>query len=315
MGDETVAGIGEFGLLARLTARLPQGTHVVLGPGDDAAVLSVADGQVVVSTDLLLENRHFRRDWSSAEDVGCKAAACNLSDINAMGGVGTALLVGLGIPADLPTAWALEFADAIAEEASRVGASVVGGDVSGADTVVIAVTALGTCVHGIVTRSGAQAGDVVAIAGRLGWASAGFAVLSRGFRSPRVVVEAHQRPRPPYDAGPEAARLGAHAMVDVSDGLVADLGHVAVASAVAIDIDSRSFEIDEPLQAVGAAVGVNPLSFVLNGGDDYALAATFASPAQLPDSWRVVGSVYEGDPGVTVDGAAYVGPAGHQHFR
>jgi thiamine-monophosphate kinase len=313
----TVGDAGEFAVVDAVTARFAQGAHVDVGPGDDAAVVAVPGGEVVASLDMLVQNRHFRLDWSNADDVGHKAAAENLSDINAMGGTATALLVGLGAPSELATSWALQFADGLAAEASEVGASVVGGDLTAADLVTIAITALGTCEHGVVRRSGARPGDVVALAGRVGWAAAGFAVLARGFRSPRAVVEAHRQPHPPYGAGPQAARLGATAMIDVSDGLLQDLGHVAAASSVAIDVASQRLEVADPLRAVGAALGVDPMSFVLTGGDDYCLAATFPSGTELPPEWREIGTVTEtGEPGtVTVDGAPYEQPGGHQHYR
>ena len=200
-------------------------------------------------------------------------------------------------------------------EADLVGASIVGGDLSRADAVTISVTVLGSCVGEPVLRSGARPGDLVAVKGRLGWAAAGLAVLGRGFRSPRVVVEAHRRPEPPYDAGPEAAVLGATSLIDVSDGLLADLGHVARASGVLIDVDPTALSVAEPLQAVGAAVGVDPLSFVLTGGDDHALAATFPaghrhSPRAGPSSARS----REGS-GVLVAGEPYEGSEGWDHFR
>jgi thiamine-monophosphate kinase len=313
---QRIADLGEFAVVTMLREVSIPGPHVVLGPGDDAAVVRFGRDEVLISTDLLIENRHFRRDWSAAGEVGAKAAAANLSDINAMGGRGTALVVAFGAPADLPVEWARDCAKGLTEEAAVVGASVVGGDLSAADQVVLAVTVLGSCTDGVVTRAGARPGDLVAVAGRLGWASAGYGVLARGFRSPRVVVDAHRRPHPPYDAGPQAALLGATAMVDVSDGLLADLGHIAAASDVAIDVEVARFEIDDPLRAVGAAIGVDPLSFVLSGGDDYALAATFPDSADLPEEWRVVGRVSEpGDvAAVTVDGASYDGSAGHRHF-
>ena len=211
---------------------------MIVGPGDDAAVLATADGRVVVTTDLLVENRHFRRDWSSADDIGHKAAAQNLADVAAMGAVPTGLVVGLGAPADLPAAGA-GLCRRPAGGVRALGVSVVGGDVVRSDVVVVAMTALGDLQgRAPVTRAGARPGDVVAVCGRLGWAEAGFRVLSRGFRSPRVLVEAHRRPVVPYRAGPQAAELGATAMCDVSDGLLADLGHVAQASGVAVDIDS-----------------------------------------------------------------------------
>ncbi|MEP6667466.1 MAG: thiamine-phosphate kinase [Nocardioidaceae bacterium] len=313
----TFGELGEFAIVSELTSRFAQGSHVRVGPGDDAAVVEVPGGQVVASLDMLIENRHFRRDWSSATDIGHKAAAENLSDINAMGGRTTALLVGLGAPPELDLTWAMEFADGLAGEVDKVSASVVGGDLTRADVITISISVLGVCDHGVVRRSGAQPGDLVALAGRQGWAAAGFAVLGRGFRSPRAVADAHRRPDPPYAAGPQAAQLGATAMIDISDGLLQDLGHVAVASGVAIDVQSGSFEIAEPLQAVGAALGVDPMSFMLTGGDDYGLLATFPTDTALPDGWRQIGTVLEtAEAGaVTVDGAEYDESAGHQHFR
>jgi thiamine-monophosphate kinase len=315
--DATLADVGEFGLISALTDLFPQGEHVLIGPGDDAAVLRVRTGHVVVSTDLMVEGRHFRRDWASAEDVGHRAAAQNLSDINAMGGRATSLTIGLAAPSDLPAAWALDFARGFADECATVGASVVGGDLTRADEVMIAVTVIGACTTAPVVRSGAEAGDVLAVVGRQGWAAGGLAVLGRGFRSPRVLVEAYRRPQPPYDAGKVAADAGATAMIDVSDGLLADAGHLAEASGVAIDVRSGAFEIPEPLQAVGAALGADPLQFILAGGDDHPLLATYPDEGSVPAGWQVVGTVSEpgeDGPGVTVDGAAYDGPTGWTHF-
>ena len=314
--DATLTDAGEFGLISALTEVFTQGEQVLIGPGDDAAVLRVKTGHVVVSTDLMVEGRHFRREWASAEDVGHRAAAQNLSDVNAMGGRATSLTIGLAAPADLPVQWALDFARGFADECALVGASVVGGDVTRSDQLVIAVTVLGACTQAPVVRSGAEPGDVLAICGRQGWAAGGLAVLGRGFRSPRVLVEAYRRPEPPYDAGRVAAEAGATAMIDVSDGLLADAGHVAQGSGVSIDVHRSAFEVPEPLQAVGAALGADPLQFILGGGDDHALLATFPE-GSVPEGWSVIGSVVEAGPdgpAVTVDGAPYEGPTGWVHF-
>lgn len=310
----TVSEIGEFGLIKRVTAGLGSLQSVLVGPGDDAAVLATPDGRVVASTDLLIENRHFRRDWSTGEDVGHKAAARNFADIAAMGANPTALLVGFGAPGELDLAWVDGLMAGLREECGALGAAIVGGDVTAADVITLGVTALGDLEgREPVTLAGARAGDVVAVAGRLGWAAAGFAILGRGFRSPVQVVTAHRRPEPPYAEGPRAAQMGATSMTDVSDGLIADLGHIADASGVRIDLRADLFVIPTKIKEVGAALNVDPLVWVLTGGDDYALAATFPRGTVLPPEWVVVGSVTDGE-GVRVDGRRWpVG--GHEHFR
>jgi thiamine-monophosphate kinase len=302
-------------LIRRVVARLGTGPAVLLGPGDDAAVVAAPDGRVVASTDVLVDGRHFRRDWSSARDIGHRAAAANLADIAAMGAVPTALLVALCAPADLAVAWVEELADGLAEEAAGAGAAVVGGDMSASPVLTIAVTALGDLQgRKPVCRDGARPGDVLALAGRIGYAAGGYTVLSRGFRSPKLLVEAHRRPAVPYLAGPAAAVLGATSMIDVSDGLLADLGHIARASAVGIDVRTDVFAVPAPMRDAASALGVDPYTWILAGGDDHPLAATFPPAVALPEDWLVIGAVSEGS-GVTVDGRPYTGPAGWEHFR
>lgn len=313
----TVAEAGEFGTIAQIVARFGTGPHVLLGPGDDAAVVAVRTGRVAMTTDVLVEGRHFRRDWAEAADIGARAAAQSLSDVNAMGGRTTALTVGLAVPAETPLTWVTGLADGLAEEAALVGATVVGGDLTRSDSVVISVTAIGEVDGEPLTRSGARPGEVVAVNGRLGWAAAGLGVLGRGFRSPRAVVEAYRRPSVPYAAGPQAVQIGATSLVDVSDGLVADLGHVCTASGVDAALESAALLVDEPVAAVGAALGVDPLSFVLTGGDDHALVATFPATLDLPEGWVVVGRVVETSEErgrVLVDGAVPEGVGGFRHF-
>ena len=231
-----------------------------------------------------------------------------------MGAVPTAVLVGFGTPPDLDVAWVDGLMAGLREECGALGAAIVGGDITAADQITLAVTALGDLQgRSPVTLAGASPGDVVAVTGRLGWAAAGFAVLGRGFRSPVQVVAAHRRPEPPYGAGPRAADLGATSMTDVSDGLVADLGNIAAASGVRVELKAAQIDVPTKLREVGAALNVDPLVWVLTGGDDYALAATFPAGTDLPEEWRVIGAVVEGD-GVRVDGRRWpVG--GHEHFR
>jgi thiamine-monophosphate kinase len=311
----SIAESGEFGLIGRIVARLGDASSALLGPGDDAAVVAAPDGRVVASTDVLVEGRHFRRDWCSAADVGHRAAGANLADIAAMGAAPTALLVALSAPTDLEVSWAEDLAGGLAEEAALVGASVVGGDVSAGPTLTIAVTALGDLRgRAPVVRTGAQPGDVLALAGRTGWAAAGYAILSRGFRTPKVFVEAYRRPLVPYEAGTAAAAAGATAMIDVSDGLLQDVGHIAEDSVVGIDIRKDTFEIHAQMRDAAGALGVDPYLWILAGGDDHALAATFPPDTALPPGFTVIGSVHEGT-GVTVDRMAWQGGTGWDHFR
>ena len=267
----------------------------------------------MASTDLFIEGRHFRRDWSTANDVGHKAAAKNFADIAAMGAVPTAVLIGFATPGTLEIEWVDGLMAGLREECGEVGAAIVGGDVSEAEVIMLGVTALGDLEgRNPVTLDGAQPGNVVAFAGRLGWASAGYAVLARGFRSPVQVVNAHRRPEMPYREGPHAADLGATAMTDVSDGLLADVGHIASASGVRIDIRAALVPMPSRLKEVGAALNVDPLVWVLTGGDDYALVATFPAGTTLPQPWIVIGTVAEGE-GVRVDNMSWA-VGGHEHF-
>ena len=349
--DGSIADLGEWGLIAALKARMPAGALTSVGIGDDSAVVTAPSGSVVAAVDLLIEGRHFRRDWSSAYDIGVKAAARSLADIAAMGAVNTALLVALAAPGTLPARWATELAQGLASEATRAGAGVVGGDTARADAVTLSVTALGDLENRRpVLRSGARPGDMIAVAGPLGHAAAGLALLAAG--GPAVSVElsslvaAQRRPAPPYGAGPEAACLGATAMIDVSDGLLADLGHVAAASGVQINVSSSRLAPDTVLREAAASLPSSPefhrttsaysppsipqepplrgnlslqnlaaiaQEWVLTGGEDHSLVAAFPPGTVLPDRWRAIGEVLPGA-GVTVDGAPHAGPGGWQHF-
>jgi thiamine-monophosphate kinase len=353
-GDDpqTLAGVGEFGLIAELSAALPAGPRTLVGIGDDAAVLATPDGRVVATTDFMLEGRHFRRDTSSARDVGHKAAARSLADLAAMGAVPSALLVALAAPADLPVSWARDLAAGLAAECARVpGASVIGGDTARADQVLLAVTGLGDLAgRAPVLRSGAAPGDVVAVAGPLGHAAAGLALLSAGVRADRLsagvradrlsagvradrLVTAQRRPAPPYDAGPQAADLGATAMIDISDGLLADLGHIAAASGVLIDLSRAALGPDDQLLAAAHFLGRTDsrspspehtaLTWVLAGGEDHSLAATFPAGTALPPRWTVIGTVrpvpgcsvpISPGPGVVVDSQPWGQAPGWDHF-
>ncbi len=316
--DGTIGEVGEFGLIDRLTAGLTSNAHVIVGPGDDTAIVSAPDGRTLVTVDVLVEGKHFRRDWSTAVDIGRKAAAASLADIAAMGATATALVVSFAAPADLPASWALQCMSGLAEEAALVGASIVGGDISAADSIVISVTALGDLAQAKpVLRSGAKPGDRIALAGRVGWSAAGLAVLSRGFRSPRILVNAHRFPEPPYSCGPLAAKAGATSMIDVSDGLIADARHIAEASTVVMNLSSAALEIPEEIRATAAAYNVDPRLWLLTGGEDHALLATFSGRKKLPAGFIEIGlvdAVGDDGPGVVVDGVRDNSRGGHRHF-
>jgi thiamine-monophosphate kinase len=343
-----------------MAQRLAPGPGTVVGIGDDAAVLAAPDGRVVATTDFLLEGRHFRRDWAGPADIGHRAAVRSLADVAAMGARPTALLVAFAAPPALSSAWALELSAGLAAEAARAGATVAGGDTARFDVVLLAVTGLGD-LQGArpVTRAGARPGDVLAVAGPLGHSAAGLALLAAGYREPALLaaghrepaalVAAHLRPAPPYEAGPEAARLGATALMDVSDGLLADLEHIARASGVAIDVHPAALDPTPLIPAaelLGPGVPPTPptpqapptpqtpqipqtpstpqapqtpqasqtaLEWMLTGGEDHSLVAAFPAGTTLPPRWRVVGEVRAGH-GVLVDGHPHAGPGGWEHF-
>jgi thiamine-monophosphate kinase len=263
----------------------------------------------VATTDLLVEGRHFRLDWSTPYDVGRKAAAQNLADLAAMGARPTALLVGFGAPGSFSSSAAIELARGLADEAASAGASVVGGDVVASPSVVVAVTALGSLDgRAPVTRAGARVGDVVVVAGSLGGAAAGLAALTAG-RTDLAAVAAHRVPSPPYADGVALAEAGATAMIDVSDGLTGDLAHVARASGVGFEIDVAALPVAACVAEAAAALGVDGQEWVLGGGDDHALVATVPHGVT---GWPVVGRVVA-EPGIRWHSARVVPPA-WDHF-
>ncbi|WP_036477730.1 thiamine-phosphate kinase [Mycobacterium sp. URHD0025] len=311
---DTLAGAGEFVVIDRLVAGRAQADAVTLGPGDDAAVVTAADGRIVVSTDMLVQDRHFRLDWSSPHDIGRKAIAQNAADIEAMGGRSTVFVVAFGAPSDTPVGAAAELADGLWDEARLLGASIAGGDLVSAPQWVISVTVLGDLGgREPVCRSGARPGDTVAVVGELGRSAAGYALLQRGVDGFPELRQRHLTPQPPYGQGAHAAAGGATSMTDVSDGLLADLGHIASASGVGIDVARGLLDGDrEAVAEAAAAVGADPWQWVLGGGEDHPLAATF--PDVLPPGWRAIGRVIDSPAEVLVDGAPWGGSAGWQSF-
>ena len=305
--DPQLGDLSEGRVLQAILARTAPASHAILGPGDDAAVVAAPSGSVVATTDTLVHGPDFRLAWTSGYDLGWKAAAVNLADVAAMGARPTALLVALAVPRDLRLSFVERLADGFREACAALapGCGVVGGDLTVSDVLTVAVTALGDLEgRAPVTRSGARNGDVVAVAGELGLAARGLAVLFRRFRDgdtpvpvdtallaagESAAVDAQLRPAPPIGLGTMAAIAGATAMMDVSDGLALDAGRMADASGVSLSLD-------------GAALGADARA-ALAGGEDHALLATFPPDALAP-GFRVIGRVTErGEAGVLCDGA------------
>ncbi|OAH51434.1 thiamine-phosphate kinase [Microbacterium oleivorans] len=291
MGELRVRDVSEAELLRRILRVLGPLSRAEVGPGDDAAVLAVPGGRVVATTDTLVHGPDFRLAWTSPRDLGYKAAAVNLADVAAMGARPTALLVALALPDSLPAAFvddlATGFRDALHELAP--GCAVEGGDLTVSDTLTVAVTALGV-LDGVspVLRSGARPGDDVAVAGDLGAAARGLRLLFTRFRDDegrpvavdlasltereRRDLSAQLRPQPPVRLGLAAARAGATALMDVSDGLVLDATRLADASEVTLLIEA---DLDDD---------------ALSGGEDHALLACFPA-GTVPAGFTVIGRV------------------------
>ena len=314
----TVAEVGEDELLAMvfpILAAEGESVDVTVGPGDDAAVLALGEGGLVATTDAVVHGRDWRDEWSTGADVGAKVAAQNVADVAAMGARPVALLVTLVMAPSTEVEWVLDLARGLASVAGPAGCPVVGGDLSSAPegVLTVSVTALGALDgRRPVLRSGAQAGDVVAVAGSLGLSGAGLHLLQTGrpAADPQAVA-VHRRPVPPIGLGPVAADAGATSMIDLSDGLLRDVSRVAAASGVGVDLHSAALAADvarlEP--AVGAEMA---RECVLGGGEEHSLVATFPADSVVPDGFRVIGAVRAGG-GLTVDGIPQQ-PRGWDHF-
>jgi len=320
----TLADLGESGLVAKILARISesqvQSSSVEIAAGDDAAVINTSGSSFVLSVDMYVEGKHFRTDWSTAIEIGRRCAAASIADVCAMGAIPVGVLLAIGLPSTTASPWVEDFMAGFMQETSDASSILLGGDVSGSESIVISVTALGTVVTGAaITRSGARAGDIVGICGRSGMAAGGLRVLQRGLRSPRALVDAFRVPEIDYSAGVRAAEGGATSMIDVSDGLVADLENIARESGVGIEIDTEKIVVPAELVSTAAAFGADPMAWILAGGDDHAFVATFPPTKPLPAGFAAIGTVVIDRVGeVHIDGVryedAYGATPGFQHF-
>jgi len=273
---------------------------VLVGIGDDAAVIKAALTPIALASDMAVEGTHFSRNWSSLYEIGAKITAANLADIFAMGGRPEYLLVSAALPKSITVEEVEELALGIADEAALVGASVVGGDLASSEKIVISISAFGAVGRPIL-RSGAKVGDQVVVSKLPGESAAGLEYLKRGVLDSSSAH--HRHPTVDYQSA-QAISAIAHSMIDVSDGLVSELSHLASASGVGIAIErdllaSSSDYAD--LARVAADLGVDVWQWVLHGGEDHIFLATIPRETSIPKGFMVIGDVIEGSR-VTVDG-------------
>ena len=276
---------------------------VLLGIGDDAALVAPGSGQTVLTTDMLIEGVHFERGSISPRDLGAKVIVVNVSDIAAMAASPRYALVSLGLPEDVEAAWVVELAAGMRAACDEYALALVGGDTDRAPVVVVSVSVVGDVAPGrAVLRSGAGAGDAVVVTGELGAAAGGFA-LSRAHPSRaaaalsrpwgRELAEALARPVARVGEARILAQAGATAMMDISDGLAKDLARLCRASGVGARVELARVPVAAALRAGAGTLGVDALALALGGGEDYELLATLppeavaAARAELADGFGV----------------------------
>ena len=276
---------GEFDLIGRISAQVrssvPDG---VTGIGDDCAVIPQRDGlDTLVTTDLLVEDRHFLLDDIGPFDLGWKSAAVNISDIAAMGGRPESAFLSIALPGRIGPEWVERFIAGFMELAGRYGVALLGGDTSASpDKLFINITVLGSCRHGAaLQRSGARPGDLVCVTGTLGDSAAGLKlIIEHSSNAVAYLRERHYRPEPRVGEGIAlAATPGVHSMMDISDGIASDLPHILEASGAGAEIDLRRLPLSQELSDICAAHGWDAAELAVGGGEDYELLLTVAPEA------------------------------------
>jgi thiamine-monophosphate kinase len=334
----TLHQLGERGLIERVRQRLgPPPADVLLGIGDDSAAVAWPGGTLLLTTDTLVEDVHFRRKTTGLRDLGAKALAVNLSDIAAMGGEPRFALLALALPPSMPLADLDDLCAGLADMAGRHAVAVIGGDTcADPDRIVLTLTLVGRVEGAPVARSGARAGDAILVTGSLGAAAAGLAVLERGAAmAPPIpdalsapLLAAHRVPTPRVAEGRAARAAGAAAMIDLSDGLATDLGHIAAQSGVGAEVRLAALPVTEPTRRVAELLGEPAWGWAVSGGEDYELCLTARPEAAAALARRVTAET--GTP-VTVigevrpaaDGVRFLDErgrpvevrAGFEHFR
>lgn len=281
--------------------------NVLIGIGDDGAVIAPSSRKSVLAADMAIEGVHFNRKWSTLREIGAKITAANLADIYAMGGDPKYLLVSAGLTADFGIAEITELAQGIAEEAALVGASVVGGDISRAEQLVISISVFGE-VEKPITRSAAKVGDSVVISGLPGKSAAGLIQLQSGVTD-SPFISAHKKPIVNYQLAKKFRNV--NSMCDVSDGLLSELNHIASASGVGIELDSKLIADIPGFKELEAGAQSDVWELVLSGGEDHVFVATTST--EIPEGAFVIGRVDSGT-GVKVSGISNLPATGFRHF-
>jgi len=286
--------LGEFGIIDLFRSHARRANPwVTVGIGDDCAVMDM-DGQrsLLVTTDMLLEDVHFRRSWARPRQLGWKSAAVNISDIAAMGGTPSGAFLGIGIPTDMEMDDLTGFRRGLDDCLRRYGIDLLGGDtVASTNGLAVSITLIGTAPsQDVVRRSGAMPGQRVFVAGTLGASAAGLFLLESNERpggldadSRQELIRAHLEPRPLVDLGRTLAeRHLATAMIDLSDGLLSDLGHLCDESRVGAVIKATALPICEPTRILADSLGLDPLEWAISGGEDYGLVFCTAPEDEAP---------------------------------
>ena len=266
--------LGEFGLIERVRRATPKSRGVLLGIGDDAAWVASKFGSLLITSDLLIEGVHFDLKWTSLFALGYKAVAVNLSDIAAMGGTPAYLILSLGIPAKFRSEEIDEFYRGIRSLAKKNGVALVGGDTNLADSLLISACLIGHAPYRPVTRAGAKIGDDVYVTGTIGDAALALKLLKSKSPQPErgpaaYLLARHHRPTPKVAAGTLLARERlATAMIDVSDGLLQDLGHICKVSKIGAVLWEEKLPLSAAYRALCGKEGTRP---ALTGGEDYEL--------------------------------------------
>lgn len=288
-----VSELGEFALIRRLSEILDTKppAELIVGIGDDCAVWQAGETFLLATTDTLVEGVHFSPDSAPWRDVGWKALAVNVSDIAAMGGEPLFALITLALPADTPVQAVDGLYAGMRECAAEYGVTVAGGDIVQATQVAVTVALIGQAQISadrplLLRRDGARPGDLIAVTGTLGDSAAGLRRLREGATVDDPLVRAHLRPRPPLALAHEAARIGISCGIDVSDGLLQDIGHVCEMSKLGADVRAEALPLSAELRA---AYPDQALALACGGGEDYQMV--FVGPGETVEQLRHPGEV------------------------